>query len=76
MESWSKRLIEFASNGYEFTKDSIKSGIEKVKDPEFQNSVKEKVKNAATKTKEVKFYFISFLQFLQFLYIINNLTNL
>ena len=53
MESWSDRLIQFASNGYEYTKEKISAGIEKVKDPEFQNNVKEKLSNAMTKTKEV-----------------------
>ena len=54
MESWSQRLIQYASNGYEYTKEAVSKGVEKIKDPEFQNDIKEKVGNAVNKTKEVK----------------------
>ena len=53
MESWSSRLIEYASNGYEYTKQKVSDGVQKIKDPEFQNQVKEKLSNAVTKTKQV-----------------------
>ena len=57
MESWSQRMIQYASNGYEYTKEKVSNGVEKLKDPEFQNKVKEKVGNAVKKTKEVIYLF-------------------
>lgn len=41
---------------YEGTKDSINKGIEKVKDPEFQNNVKQSVSNGFDKVKEGTIY--------------------
>ena len=46
-------MLQYASNGYNYTKEKVKQGVDKLKDPEFQNSVKEKVSDAVSKTKEV-----------------------
>ena len=53
MESWTDKLTRYASIGYSKTKDVVNKGIEKVKDPEFQHSVKQGISNFATKAKEV-----------------------
>ena len=56
MESWSDRLIEFASNSFDTVKEKISNGVDKIKDPEFQEEVKQKMSNAFIKTKEVSHF--------------------
>ena len=53
MESWSDRFIEFASKSYDTVKEKITKGVDKLKDPEFQDEVKLKMSNAFKKTKQV-----------------------